>query len=399
MLELAETAPVSEKRDYYKWAAGIALPILLAFIPFLKHSDEAKAGNFSYVGSVTVIENQYQQIMGHPLTDGNTKAQLTAAVNLAKAGRYDSSLQILVGLAATVPVPAVFTSIGSFYANRGNGPAARQYFEKAVAKDPSYQPALRNLTALAAEKPSEGSLSGGREVEPNNDLLHPNLLPVGVPVRAEISETGDTDFFKFTAGPLPRDIYRISLKNQSTTLAARFALYDSKKGAIDLGYPGVAGTPGADVDYNFSPAVNSAYYVRISGDSSSLGGYMLTIQPQHAFDRFEPNDEPRYAKSIALGQAIDAGIMDAWDIDVYQVRSSGAGKLAIALKNMSSGLSPRLALYDSNRGAIDLGYPGVGATAGADLNYIYGQAAPNTVDYVQIAGTSGSAGAYTLTVR
>lgn len=394
-----EKAMPPEKRDYYKWAAGIALPVVLALIPLLKHSDEAKAGNFSYSNNVTLIENQYQQIMGHPLTDENIKAQLTAAMNLAKAGRYNASLQMLEGLANAVPVPAVFTSIGSFYANQGNSQAARQFFDKAVAKDPTYEPALRNLTALATEKPSAGSISGGREVEPNNDLLHPNLLPVGATVSAEISDQGDADFFKFKTGEAPRDLYRISLKNQSTTLAARFRLFDSMKGAMDIGY-GVHGTAGADVEYAFSPAANSEYYVEISGDSDSTGGYALTVQPQHAFDRFEPNDEPRYAKRITLGEAVDANIMDAWDKDVYQVKSSGAGKLVITVKNTSPALQPHLDLYDSNRGSITLNYGGwIYATAGADLNYTYEQAAPNTVYYVQISGAGGSAGTYTLTVK
>jgi hypothetical protein len=394
-----EKAMPPEERDYYKWAAGIALPVVLALIPLLKHSDEAKAGSFSYSNDVTVIENQYQQITGHPLTDEKTKAQLTAAMNLAKAGRYNASLQILESLADAVPVPAVFTSIGSFYANKGNKQAAQQFFDKAVAKDPAYEPALRNLTALATEKPSAVNVSRGREVEPNNDLLHPNVLPIGVAVNAEISERGDTDFFKFKTGGAPRDIYRISLKNQSTTLAARFSFYDSKKGAIDLGSFGISGTAGADVDYTFSPAENSEYYVQISGDSGTTGSYTLTVEPKHAFDRFEPNDEPRYAKSIALGEVVDANIMDGLDIDVYQVKSSGAGKLSIVVKNTSRALQPQLNLYDSNRGSIDLGSWGVYATAGADLTYTYERATPNTVYYVQISGASHSAGSYSLTVR
>jgi hypothetical protein len=58
-------------------------------------SGQAKtSGNFTCVGSISIIENQYQQSTGGPLKDEAAKAP-------------------------TVPVPAVFNTIGSLYAEKG----------------------------------------------------------------------------------------------------------------------------------------------------------------------------------------------------------------------------------------------------------------------------------------
>lgn len=225
------------------------MPVVVALIGLYKSGsggEKSTTGNFTYVGSVSVIENQYQQFMGQPLKDDATKAQILAAVNLANAGQYEASRRLFEQLAVTVPVPAIFTSVGALYAEKGDSQTARQFYEKAVAKDPNYKPALRNLSELKVVKPEERSLAAGREVEPNNDIPYANIVPLGASALGEISDTADTDFFRFTAAQPPRDIYRISVKNLSTTLAPAVNIFDGQKNYLVASY---RDTAGADLDY------------------------------------------------------------------------------------------------------------------------------------------------------
>jgi tetratricopeptide (TPR) repeat protein len=384
----------AKKIDYYKWIAGIGVPILVAVIGLmatLRKGEDKTPGNFTYIGSASVIENEYKQITGQPLKDPAVIAQLTAAANLAKAGQYDASRKILEQVSAAVPVPAVFTTIGSFYAEQGNGTAAKQYLQKAVALDGSYKPALETLNALKAPAPEPKAISG-REAEPNNDIQHANILPVNRTIAAEITE-GDTDYFQFTTGHPPRDIYRISIKNLSTTLAPAITVYDQQKG--QLFYDNSHATPGSDLDHDFSPAADQNYYVQIWSNGNTQGAYSLTVSPQHRYDAFEPNDDIRSAKAIPLGKTIEANIMDSGDTDYYEVTSGSGKKLTASLKNTSTTLAPGITAYDSQKNQITYGSRD---TAGADMDLTW-DAQPNTVYYVQVWHGGSSSGSYTLTVH
>jgi tetratricopeptide (TPR) repeat protein len=385
----------ARKTDYYKWAVGVGVPIAVALIALMKPGsggDAKTSGNFTYVGSISVIENQYQQITGQPLKDEGVKAQLTAAVNLAKAGQYEASLKILEQVAPAVPVPAVFNTIGSFYAEKGNAEKARENYQLAVAKDPSYKPALENLKALQTAKPEMRHASGGRESEPNNDILNANLLGSDGTVDGEIAAGGDTDFFRLTTGHGPRDLYRVSLKNNSTTLMPDVRAYDPAKNQLFDEY---RTTPGADLERDFSPSADSNYYVQVSGFSGTSGAYSLSIKPLHRFDRFEPNDDIASAKPIALGSTLDANIMDSGDNDYYVVKSGSAPSLTVTLKNTSTTLMPSVFAYDPQKNQLFQEYR---PTSGADLERKF-DVQPNTAYYIRVAPFSTTWGAYSLTVK
>lgn len=327
------------------------------------------------------------------MKDEAAKGKLEAAVNLAKAGQYDASLKILEQVAPTVPVAAVFNTIGSFYAEKGDDIKARENFQQALAKDPTYKPALDNLDLLKTAKPEERQISGGREAEPNNDIPHANILPADAAVAGEISDASDTDYFRFATGRPPRDIYRISLKNNSTTLMPDLRAYDLQKNELFHDY---RTTAGADLEHDFSPSADANSYVRASGFASTTGTYSLTIKPLHRFDSFEPNDDIPSAKPIPLGKTIDANIMDQADLDYYQVRSGSAPSLTISLKNNSTTLQPDIVAFDSQKAQVLHDYSN---TAGADLEHKF-DTQPNTIYYVRIAAFAGStSGAYSLTVK
>jgi len=391
----SEAAPApapKQKIDVYKWAAGIALPILLALIPVLwpKSGEIKLPNNTTVVTNISVIENQFQSVTGKPLEDSGLKTQLQAAVNLAKAGQYEASRQIFAQIAASVPVPAVYNNLGALASLAGDATAAREAYQQALAKDPSFKPALSNMSTLTAAAAPANRAIRDRELEPNNDPAHANILPLNTPVAAEITPN-DTDYFQITAPRPPRDHLKVSVRNTSTTLMPVVDLYDARKNR--LSEDGTF-TAGADFETTLSPSPGDVYYVQIWGRNGSTGTYELRVTPLHAYDRYEPNDTILQATPIGLNQSIEANIMDGQDADYYQVQASG-NKLTAHLANKSSTLMPMISLYDSQKNRID---QNGSFTAGGDYELSCG-ATPGQTYYVAVWGRDGSAGAYVLTIK
>jgi hypothetical protein len=295
-------------------------------------------------------------------------------------------------LATTLPVPAILTSAGSLNAEHGNAQAARKYFEEALAKKPDYRAALDNLTALKTVKVEEKSLAGGREVEPNGDIPRANVLPLNAAAVGEISETSDSDFYRFATGHPPRDFYRISFKNLSTTLTPMIFLFDGQKNQTTYQY---RDTPGAEFDYDFVPDPDTAGYVQVAQQGNTSGAYSLTVTPLRKYDQFEPNDDIASAKSIALGRAIEANVMDIHDTDYYLIKSAAAGTSTVNLKNTSTTLAPAITIFDGQKNQITYQYRD---TPGADLDYSF-PTPPAGAYYVKVSQLSNSAGTYTLTAK
>lgn len=390
-------APVRQrgKIKWHLWAASVAVPIVVALIGVYKPGggNETTPGNFTYIGSVSVIQNEIQQFMPGQTEDAATKARVQAAVNLAKAGQLEASRPIFEQLAKDLPIPAILTTAGALNAENGNVSAARAYYQQALAKNPDYKAALNNLAALQTVKAEDRPVSAGREVEPNNDILHANILPLNTAVLGEVSSPSDSDFFRFTAGLLPRDYYRISIRNQSTTLAPSIVVYDQQK---NQAFNDGRDTAGADFDHDFIPVPGSMYYVQVLSRYERIGAYSLTVTPQHKYDQFEPNDDIASAKSIPLGKTIEANIMDPGDTDFFQVKSgASAGNLTVSLKNLSTTLSPAINVYDGQKNMM---FSDGRDSAGAEFDHPFA-AQPNTTYFVQVFCRYGSSGAYSLTVK
>ena len=391
---------MAKKADRAKWIVGIAVPIVVALIGLVpwwySRGEKETTSGFTYIGQVSIIENQYQQYLGKPLTDEGTKAQIQAAVNLASAGQFDASRRAFEELSKTVPVPAVLTSVGSFYAEAGNTEVARQYYEKAVAKDPAYRPALNSLKNLGSAGATGAATA---EAEPNNDIPHANMLALRTATGGEASANSGPDFFQFITAGAPRDLYQVSIKNQSTTLAPGIRLYDGQKNLLTASYDAraVRDTPGADLDYEFAPPAGATYYVEVYPRNGS-GQYAVTVSPLGRFDRLEPNDDIPSAKSVGLGSAVDANIMDVNDKDFYQVGATSAA-LTIAVRNTSTTLAPGVRVYDGQKNLLTASYDSAAVTdtPGANLTYMFSKA-PGTY-YVEIYPRANTAGSYSLEVR
>ena len=372
-----------------------------------------------YVTTLSVIAQEYEKSSGQPLKDEDLRRQIEQALSAAEAGRHSESIPLFEKLAGTLPLPAVYNNLGVEYAKTGNADAARKAFDQATDKDPHYAPAglnrgliavsqgrlqdalpdLRAAAALAAAKPVTEAVqqeltkpTHDLEIEPNDDLFTPNAIPLGTGVRAAVSAANDIDCFQFTTPPVYRDIVRIYLENRSTTLQPGIRLYDAQKSALDQRENG---TPGANLEYLLSVQPDTTYYVQVYGHWSSTGAYLLSVTPLNRHDAYEPNDDILRAKSIQIGQMIEADIMDVADIDFFQIKTGAdAGTAKVSLENRSTTLQPGIIAYDANKSAIGQQEDG---TAGANLQYSF-PVQPNTTYYVQVYGHWHTSGSYALTV-
>ena len=404
---LQTTQPTSEApskstrgvlRLFDSWVARLTAVVGLAAAAYglyagLRGGGEIKTPtNLTLVSDVTVIENQYQQYMGQPLTDTATKDTIQSAVNLAKAGQYEESRKLFQQLATSVPVPAVFNNLGTLDAQKGDNNGARQAFQQDISKGGDYPPAIQNLKRLKTIEEPKAVRVSGQESEPNNDFNHANEIAVGDNIAASIADGSDTDYFQFKVVEGPRDIYLASIKNEGTTLKPQIDVYDGNRHRICNNY---SDETLAQLDCSFSAQAGSAYYVQVSSRWQTSGPYTLLVKPLKQYDSFEPNDDFTQAKTISVSRTIEANIMDADDRDFYVVKAGGAGDLTATFMNGGTTLKPQIAVYDGNRHQICNNYSDE-ALAQLDCRF---SAEAGSAYYVEIAPRWQTSGAYKLIVK
>lgn len=385
----------SERR--IKILATIVVPLVAAVIGLFKFSggsgEKQTPNNLTLITDVTVIENQYQQVTGQPLKDDNLKQLIQSAVNLAKAGQSEASLKAFQDVASRAPVPAVYTNIGALNTEKGDYRSAREAIQQALAKDPNYKPAQENLKQLVRlEKPTTTQVKD-QEAEPNNDFNHPNLIPINQKIAGEISDREDTDFFQFKTPKGSRDIYQASLENRSMTLRPGLTIYDENRHSLNSCSVNEAL---AHFECQFSADADSTYYVQVFGYLYSTGAYVLLVKPLGLADRYEPNDDFTHAKSISIGNGIEANIMDRNDTDFYLIKAgSSAEKLTATIENGSTTLNPSLNIYDANRHNL------ASCSSNEPLAHLECpfSTTPDSSYYIQVAGAYNSAGTYKLIVK
>jgi hypothetical protein len=390
------------KVDWYKWAAGIAVPLAVAVIGLFKLSggggEKQTPNNFTLVTDVTVIENQYQQIAGQPLKDENVKQLIRAAINLAKAGQNEESRKLFQQLASSVPVPAVYNNLGALDAESGNLEGAHQAYQMALAKDPDYKPAQQNQQKLVRFEAPRITGVRDQESEPNNDFNHTNLISIGRKIAGDISDGSDTDFYQFKTPQGPRDIYQATIENRSA-LRPGLNVYDANRHQLNAWNQCWSDEPVAQLDCQFTALPESTYYVQAYGRSGSTGAYALVVTPLKRYDSYEPNDDFLQAKPISIASRIEANIMDGSDTDFYIVKTGSAGaQLTARIENDSLTLRPGLNVYDANRHQLNAWNQCWSDEPVAQVECPF-TAAPQSAYFVQVYGRSSSAGAYKLTVK
>jgi tetratricopeptide (TPR) repeat protein len=177
------TNTAQQKTDWYKWIAGIGIPIIVAIIGLFKGCPQKPSINsLTLVTDVAVIENQYQEATGQPLTDEATKQLILQAVAAAKSGNAGESLRLFNQLAGNVSVPAVYNNIGSLEAKTGNIAGAQQAYKRALEKNPNYAPAQKNAQMLAELKSSRVESVQKQEANPDSSASAEGMLGQKAPL-------------------------------------------------------------------------------------------------------------------------------------------------------------------------------------------------------------------------
>ena len=401
----------------YWWVIGIVIPILVAVVgiipQFISKDEPSKPFYVEVVGtqfngrvafnSVTLVAEQTRQKLGTEMTE-DVAEMLRKALKLAQAKNFTDAIPVFESVANAAPVPAVFNNLGAAYLATGNKEMAISSFEKALAIAPDEEIVRFNLEQA---KPSdengdsstvqqivrnikEQPLSGSEEQEPNDTIFQANLFEVGHEVNAEISNAKDQDFFKFRYKAKLRDKITVSMESRSTTLRPHVKVYNKNKSEI---LARSNSTYGANLEFTLSVEPQSDHYLRVHPYDGS-GQYRLTVVPQEAFDRHEPNDDQFSAAGMEMGQTIAANIMDAKDADWYRLTGINSEEVTVRMESRSTNLRPHVKVYNKDKSEILSRY---NSTYGASLEFVF-KAEPGSNYYLRVLPYDGQ-GKYQLSAR
>ena len=169
------------------------------------------------------------------------------------------------GVPGGSPDPAAERAGANSGSTAGGGPAPRTA--------PEGSPSPGSGTPL--KKDSDGTLV---EVEPNTDILHPNVLPLGTTVRAAIRPVVDKDFFRIRT-PAGASEMRVVLTNRSK-LTPQITIWDSTFKRVKSNYS-VRGD--LYFDFPVEPSVDyivECAFIRVDqpyADQQDSGAYELTV--------------------------------------------------------------------------------------------------------------------------
>ena len=391
----------------YWWAGAIAVPIVVALIGLMPSMMNKAGSGATYIANTQLGGDMYF-VTNVSLADPELEDQLEQAVRLVKQGDFAQSVPLLEELAGKTQSGALYNNLGVAQAAIGNLQAARQAYEKAMALNPNdagvalnlgfihkaegnLKEAQKHFENAGAHKGATESARAIREELGNNTILTATPIPLSTAVEARIAGNEDTDFYRFTAPAGQRDILKVRVENRSTTLAPWIALFNADKARMHYTFNDTAG---ADLTYRFSADAGAAYYIQVWRRGDSGGAYALTITPEEAYDRYEPNDSILEATQISAGTAIEAELMDPKDTDFYRVTVAAVGEAVVSVQNRSTTLAPWIALFNADKARMHYTF---NDTAGADLTYRFSADAGATY-YIRVWRRGDSGGLYTLTV-
>lgn len=346
-----------------------------------------------YIGDAGSLRTEYAHYLGKPLTAVEIQHQFEQAAARVRKSDYSGAAQLLEDSARQAPIPVIFNDLGIVYVQLNDPSRAIGAFREALARDAAYSPVLLNLNRLKNLK-SYITDSVSSEVEPNDRLETANILIAGHPVAVDIQDSPDQDYFRFTTPPAPRDLLEISLVNRSTTLAPRLRIYDDEGLLLPLGKE--ENKPGESLSVIVGPAPDTTLYLQVAGVNDTVGAYTLAVKALKSFDRYEPNDDIFNARKIALGERIDANIMDSGDTDFYSFESPRNGTVSIEIENHSDTLVPALTTFTS-----DMRTSGFGPDAdrpGGSLHHTM-QVQHGLTYYLQVWSQGGTSGDYSLIIQ
>ncbi len=388
----------SRKRTKYPlhWAViPIVLLVLVAWgwRGLLNRPKEDSFVLTGYVTSSEVFEQENARYYGPTVknVDAEEKFQL-AAESMAKHD-YSGAAALLEEAAKQAALPVIFNDLGVLYARMDDSVRTVSAFREALARDAGYGPARQNLARIKGLPALNTAYPVTREIEPNDTLDAANLIALDSPADGEIASASDVDWYRVSSPAPPRDLLQIQVTNKSKSLALALSACDVSVSPLG---PGRRAEPGASVTVTYSPAPNSAVYIKVEGIGGSTGPYTLAVSALKAFDAYEPNDQIFSASKIATGQPVEANIMDAQDTDFYSFVSPRTGTVRIEIQNRSTSLIPAIETFTTDTRHSGFG-PDV-TNPGAGLQHTM-PVKENEVYYVRVWSHSDTAGGYTLIIH
>ena len=255
----------------------------------------------------------------------------------------------------------------------------------------------KKLAETTEALPASTPVKAGAEQEPNNTIPQANVAEMSATIAGEINPADDADYFKFPYDDAKkrRDIVLVHL-DPSTTLQPSVALYKEDK-SVYQGWT-APNTAGAEHKFPFLAEPGKTYFVGVASDyKRNAGAYALSLKPQKAYDKYEPNDDPFTATPLKLGETIEANIMDGTDHDCYRLSGVNEKSLTIDLQNLSPSLKPSIRVLKSDKSTAQ-GWNSPN-NPGADLKFST-PSEPGQDYFVEVASDYGhSAGPYRLKVQ
>jgi hypothetical protein len=346
-----------------------------------------------YVVEMSALRMEYSHYYGKPIEESSIERRFRQAAELIAKRDYPGAASTLETLSRKAALPVVFSNLGIVYSALGDYARSGDSFREVLARDADYAPARQFLKNTRSIPPNSAD-PYTREVEPNNEARTANLIGLGVPVSGEVTgNTDDVDYFRVITPAAPRDLLSVELAIHSIGFAPRLHIYDENLRLLSWGE--TTARSGDSIRVTGGPAPNSAVYVSVSPSDSRGGLYVLSVKPQKAFDRYEPNDDIMSSHRITMGEELAANIMDADDVDFFSFQSPRQGTVTIEIRNRSDSLIPGVTTFNTDRRNMGFGpeirKPGLSLHHTIDVE-------KDRIYYIQVWSQAGSSGAYTLRV-
>ncbi|MFL5070660.1 MAG: TIR domain-containing protein [Xanthobacteraceae bacterium] len=140
----------------YWWTAAAAFTSVLAAIVVVL-INKGPSGTASpvrdayFIGSITRIENQYQQFNNQPLTD-KVKKDIQEAIELAAKREFQAAIERYKRLPDDAQVPFVLNDLGVAYEGLQDWPSAQATYAQAIEKNPDFTEATKNYERVKEKK-------------------------------------------------------------------------------------------------------------------------------------------------------------------------------------------------------------------------------------------------------
>lgn len=219
------------------------------------------------------------------------------------------------------------------------------------------------------------------------DAMEPNdSLSLGYPVTTAssftgyISQTGDPDYYKFTAAT--SGIVNVTMSVPSDKD------YDIK--ALTSGGSTISGSyrgTGGYESFQFSVTANQTYYIYVWGFGGASGPNPYTVGVSSiALDTYELNNSSSTAYPVAPSTTYTSYISSSSDVDYYRF-VAGSGKPHHLSLKVPADRNYDVYLYDSNFNVIATGVQAAGALEELSFRPVQG-----ATYYIKVVGAAGAYG-------